>query len=169
MNIFLQTENYDYFTNHESSITELLLELILLLYITGNHWLNEINPRLMHNSLEADENRMSDFMMDYVDFETLKQRPSPRVMTSHLPYRNVPTKHLADGGKFIHIIRNRFPPLFGWSFCRRRNPGIPCLPWQFFKGRYHQLTCSRNETSKISFKWSKKYFQWQYKSLLRKA
>ena len=76
------------------------------LYLTGNHWLNEIIPRLIHNSLEADENQMSDFMMDYVDFETLKQRPSPRVMTSHLPYRNVPKKHLADGGKFIHIIRN---------------------------------------------------------------
>ena len=75
-------------------------------HITGIHWLNEIIPRLIHNSLEADENRMYDFMMDYVDFETLKQRPSPRVMTSHLPYRNVPTKHLADGGKFIHIIRN---------------------------------------------------------------
>nr|XP_022324695.1 sulfotransferase 1A1-like [Crassostrea virginica]XP_022343560.1 LOW QUALITY PROTEIN: sulfotransferase 1A1-like [Crassostrea virginica] len=73
---------------------------------SGIHWLNEIIPRLIHNSLEADENRMYDFMMDYVDFETLKQRPSPRVMTSHLPYRNVPTKHLADGGKFIHTIRN---------------------------------------------------------------
>ena len=75
-------------------------------HITGNHWLNEIIPRLLENSLEADQHRMTDLVMDYVDFETLKQRPSPRVMTSHLPYRNVPTKHLADGGKFIHTIRN---------------------------------------------------------------
>nr|XP_022297360.1 sulfotransferase 1A3-like [Crassostrea virginica] len=73
---------------------------------SGNHWLNEIIPRLLENSLEADQHRMTDLVMDYVDFETLKQRPSPRVMTSHLPYRNVPTKHPADGGKFIHIIRN---------------------------------------------------------------
>ena len=75
-------------------------------HITGNHWLNEIIPRLLENSVEADQHRMTDLVMEYGDIEAIKQRPSPRLMTSHLPYRNVPKKHLADGGKFIHIIRN---------------------------------------------------------------
>ena len=75
-------------------------------HITGNHWLNEIIPRLLENSLEADQHLITDLVMEYGDIEAIKQRPSPRLMTSHLPYRNVPKKHLADGGKFIHIIRN---------------------------------------------------------------
>ena len=56
--------------------------------------------------MEADQHLITDLVMEYGDIEAIKQRPSPRVMTSHLPYRNVPKKHLADGGKFIHIIRN---------------------------------------------------------------
>lgn len=32
--------------------------------------------------------------------------PSPRVMTSHLPSRNLPKDHIAKGGKIVHIIRN---------------------------------------------------------------
>ncbi|XP_022308901.1 sulfotransferase 1B1-like [Crassostrea virginica] len=73
---------------------------------SGNHWLNEIIPRLLENSVEADQHLITDLVMEYGDIEAIKQRPSPRLMTSHLPYRNVPKKHLADGGKFIHIIRN---------------------------------------------------------------
>ena len=91
-------------------MTELLLELIsffcIRLYTTGNHWLNEIIPRLLENSADSDQCRMTDLMMEYGDIDAIKQGPSPRLMTSHLPYRNVPKNHLADGGKFIHIIRN---------------------------------------------------------------
>jgi hypothetical protein len=31
---------------------------------------------------------------------------SPRVLTTHLPYRCLPKEHRENGGKVIHIIRN---------------------------------------------------------------
>lgn len=73
---------------------------------SGSHWLNEIIPRLLRNSLDSDH-RQSDQMLEIVeDLESIKSMLSPRVMTSHLPPRNLPKDHIAKGGKIVHIIRN---------------------------------------------------------------
>lgn len=83
-----------------------IFKTFICLDITGNHWLNAIIPRLLRNSVDSDH-RQSDQMLEYVeDLESLKSMPSPRVMTSHLPSRNLPKDHIAKGGKIVHIIRN---------------------------------------------------------------
>lgn len=73
---------------------------------TGNHWLNEIIPRLLQNKLDSDH-MMAKQLLDYVeDLESINSIPSPRVMTSHLPPRHLPKDHIKNGGKVVHIIRN---------------------------------------------------------------
>lgn len=73
---------------------------------TGNHWLNEIIPRLLQNKLDSDY-MMEKQLLDYVeDLESVNSIPSPRVMTSHLPPRHLPKDHIKNGGKVVHIIRN---------------------------------------------------------------
>lgn len=74
--------------------------------ITGNNWLNEIIPRLLHNKLDSDHLLVNTFL-DYVeDLESMNSIPSPRVITSHLPPRHLPKDHIKNGGKIVHIIRN---------------------------------------------------------------
>lgn len=74
--------------------------------ITGNHWLNEIIPRLLHNKLDSDH-LLANTFLDYVeDLESMNSIPSPRVITSHLPPRHLPKDHIKNGGKIVHFIRN---------------------------------------------------------------
>ena len=47
------------------------------------------------------------FMLEaMVDLKELDKVPSPRVLNTHLPYRWLPRKHIENGGKIVHVIRN---------------------------------------------------------------
>ncbi|XP_048766084.2 sulfotransferase 2A8-like isoform X2 [Ostrea edulis] len=72
----------------------------------GNHWLNEIVPRLLHSVLDITHTMSDTFLELMPDLDYLQAMSSPRVMTSHLPYRCLPKEHKENRGKSIHIIRN---------------------------------------------------------------
>ncbi|XP_061166951.1 sulfotransferase 2A8-like [Saccostrea echinata] len=73
---------------------------------SGNHWLNEIVPRLLQGTVESSHRLIYTFLEFVPDLQDLKSVPSPRVVTSHLPYRFLPKEHTQNNGKIIHIIRN---------------------------------------------------------------
>ncbi|XP_056016817.1 sulfotransferase 2A8-like [Ostrea edulis] len=72
----------------------------------SNHWLNEIVPRLLNSMLHFDHRLIYTFLEFMPDLMDLQVMPSPRVMTSHLPYRCLPKEHITNRGKIIRIIRN---------------------------------------------------------------
>ncbi|XP_055997937.1 alcohol sulfotransferase-like [Ostrea edulis] len=90
-----------------SEIENLLLRrddiLICSLPKSGNQWLNEIVPRLLHSTLDSSHRMTNTFLEFMPDLLKLQYMASPRVMTSHLPYRCLPKE---NPGKIIHIIRN---------------------------------------------------------------
>ncbi|XP_048765391.2 sulfotransferase 2A8-like [Ostrea edulis] len=73
---------------------------------SGNHWMNEIVPRLLNSMLDFDHRLNYTFLEFMPDLMDLQVMPSPRVMTSHLPYQCLPKEHITNRGKMIHIIRN---------------------------------------------------------------
>jgi hypothetical protein len=72
----------------------------------GNHWLNEIIPRLLQSTLDSTHELANTFLEDMPDLTDLNTMASPRVMTTHLPYKYLPKEHKENHGKIIHIIRN---------------------------------------------------------------
>ncbi|XP_061166771.1 sulfotransferase 1A1-like [Saccostrea echinata] len=73
---------------------------------SGNHWLNEIVPRLLQGTVESSHRLIYTFLEYVTDLQVLESMPSPRVMTSHLPFRCLPKEHIQNNGEIIHIIRN---------------------------------------------------------------
>ncbi|XP_061167121.1 sulfotransferase 2A8-like [Saccostrea echinata] len=70
---------------------------------SGNHWLNAIVPRLLNSSLDTSHRMSNQFLELISDLHELQNAPSPRIMTSHLPYRYLPKE---NNGKIFHSIRN---------------------------------------------------------------
>ena len=40
------------------------------------------------------------------DFDFFETEKSPRVFTTHVPFRWLPKKHIENGGKIVHVMRN---------------------------------------------------------------
>ena len=40
------------------------------------------------------------------DFDFFESEKSPRVFTTHLPFRFLPKRHIENGGKIVHVMRN---------------------------------------------------------------
>ena len=46
------------------------------------------------------------FLESVPDLDVVRNLPSPRPMNTHLPYRWLPTQHIENGGKIVHVLRN---------------------------------------------------------------
>lgn len=68
--------------------------------------MNEIVPRLLSKSQNISHELLHSFLDFLPDLKTLESISSPRVLTTHLPYRYLPKEHIENAGKIIHIIRN---------------------------------------------------------------
>ena len=40
------------------------------------------------------------------DFDFFESEKSPQVLNTHLPFRWLPKKHIENGGKIVHVMRN---------------------------------------------------------------
>ena len=68
--------------------------------------MNEMIPRLLQSTLDSTHELVHTFLEYMPDLTDLKAMASPRVMTTHLPYRYLPKELKENYGKIIHIIRN---------------------------------------------------------------
>ncbi|XP_060068297.1 sulfotransferase 1A1-like [Ylistrum balloti] len=73
---------------------------------TGTNWVYEIVCMLLqgHSSYLKDLKTIG--MLEIIDLSTLTDMASPRVLSTHVPFRLLPTQHLAKGCKIIHVTRN---------------------------------------------------------------
>ncbi|XP_061167118.1 sulfotransferase 2A8-like [Saccostrea echinata] len=70
---------------------------------SGNHWLNEIVPRLQNSCLDT-PHKMTDTFLEFIpNLQEMETVPSPRIMASHLPVKYIPKE---NNGKIIQSIRN---------------------------------------------------------------
>ena len=73
----------------------------------GTHWTWEIINMLLQGSPEYHRDSKTSFMLEAIpDLKALGAVPSPSVLNTHLPYRWLPRKHVENGGKIVHVIRN---------------------------------------------------------------
>ena len=54
------------------------------------------------------------FLEAVPDLDVVRNLPSPRPLNTHLPYRWLPTQHIENGGKIVHVLRNPKDVCVSW-------------------------------------------------------
>ena len=80
--------------------------VIKMFYISvGTHWVAQIMLMLLQGTTEP--RKLKGYVLENIpNLGFLDTRESPRILTSHLPYRWLPKNHLETGGKIVHAQRN---------------------------------------------------------------
>ncbi|XP_052066941.1 sulfotransferase 1B1-like isoform X1 [Mytilus californianus] len=74
---------------------------------SGTHWIFEIINMLLRNKTELDTQCKVSTMIEFIsDFTVLDKLESPRLLNSHCLFNYLPKKHIENGCKIIHMIRN---------------------------------------------------------------
>ncbi|XP_062587781.1 sulfotransferase 1B1-like [Saccostrea cucullata] len=61
---------------------------------------------VFNGTVDSSHMLINTFLEFVPDLQELESVPSPRVLTSHLPFRCLPKEHIKNNGKIIHIIRD---------------------------------------------------------------
>ncbi|XP_021356435.1 sulfotransferase 1C2-like isoform X2 [Mizuhopecten yessoensis] len=81
--------------------------LICSLPKTGTNWGYEIISMLVQGHATYVKGAKITGMLEAVDdLSTLNELKSPRVLSTHVPFRHLPKQHLAKGCKIVHFRRN---------------------------------------------------------------
>ncbi|KAK3084800.1 hypothetical protein FSP39_019277 [Pinctada imbricata] len=72
----------------------------------GTHWMREILEMLVRGQAEYSKEKLVIPLELAANMNMINSLPSPRVLHTHLPYKWFPRKHIENGGKIIHGIRN---------------------------------------------------------------
>ncbi|XP_076093051.1 sulfotransferase 1A1-like [Mytilus galloprovincialis] len=74
---------------------------------SGTHWLWEVIHMLLQGNAEyTTAVKETAFLEMIPDLNPINEVKSPRLLNTHVPFRWLPKKHLCDGGKIVHVIRN---------------------------------------------------------------
>ena len=84
-----------------------LIQITSLNYITGVHWLDEIITMLVNNTITLASGTKGQRTLEGItELSVLDSLPSPRILNTHLSFKYIPTKHVQNKGKIVHMIRN---------------------------------------------------------------
>ncbi|XP_060082886.1 sulfotransferase 1B1-like [Ylistrum balloti] len=72
----------------------------------GTHWVHEIVSMILQEGAQYTEGHKGNVMMEAVDLDQLSDQPSPRFINTHVAFRHIPKKHVDNGYKIIHVLRN---------------------------------------------------------------
>ncbi|XP_060068305.1 sulfotransferase 1B1-like [Ylistrum balloti] len=100
------SEQLDKIKNFESRESDIL---ICTFPKSGTHWVNEVVNMLIKGSAEYGNVSKNTVMLEGIgSFEGLDNAPekSTRIINSHLPLADLPEKHIKNGYKIVHVIRN---------------------------------------------------------------
>ncbi|XP_022301726.2 sulfotransferase 1B1-like [Crassostrea virginica] len=83
-------------------------DVLLAIYPkSGSHWVWETVSMILKRKAEySKEPKEFLFLEGVPDLDVVRNLPSPRPMNTHLPYRWLPTQHIENGGKIVHVLRN---------------------------------------------------------------
>ncbi|CAC5362818.1 SULT1 [Mytilus coruscus] len=74
---------------------------------SGTHWIYEISNMLLRNKTELDTQNKVSTMIEFIpDITVLDKLQSPRLLNTHCSFKYLPKKHIENGCKIIHMIRN---------------------------------------------------------------
>ncbi|XP_060068319.1 sulfotransferase 1B1-like [Ylistrum balloti] len=76
---------------------------------SGTHWINEIISMMVKGRAEyANVHKIAAMLEAIPNFEVLQNVPesSVRILNSHLSLKELPSKHIKNGYKIVHVIRN---------------------------------------------------------------
>lgn len=73
---------------------------------SGSHWVMEILAMLLSGKSSACSETVVGSNLEQNTVQSFDNRPDPRILHSHLPYRFLPTKHIENGYKIVLVLRN---------------------------------------------------------------
>ncbi|XP_069131599.1 sulfotransferase 1B1-like [Argopecten irradians] len=73
---------------------------------TGTNWTYEIVSMLLQGQASYNKDLKTIGMLEIIDLASLDNMASPRILSTHVPFRFLPKQHLAKGCKIIHVLRN---------------------------------------------------------------
>ncbi|XP_033753018.1 sulfotransferase family cytosolic 1B member 1-like [Pecten maximus] len=97
---------YDKIKNFDSRDSDIL---ICTFPKSGTNWVNEIISMMMRGSAEYDTVYKHTAMLEALnDFGALEQIPesTTRILNSHIPLGDLPPKHIENGYRIVHVMRN---------------------------------------------------------------
>lgn len=81
--------------------------LLCFFLIQGTHCIFEISIMMLRNKTELDTICKDSTMIECVpDLTVLNKVESPRLLNSHCLFKYLPMKHIENGWKIFHLIRN---------------------------------------------------------------
>ncbi|XP_067655406.1 sulfotransferase 1C2A-like [Haliotis asinina] len=87
---------------------------------SGTHWNFEIINMLMNGSTETIPARKESFHLEQASQEELDKYPSPRVLSSHLLFEELPREVIDRKTKIVYLIRDPRDALTSWYTCIKK-------------------------------------------------
>ncbi|XP_052089169.1 sulfotransferase 1C2-like [Mytilus californianus] len=83
-------------------------DIIICTYLkAGVHWLDEIIAMLVNRTTTLASGTKGQRTLEGIpELSVLDSLPSPRILNTHLSFKYIPTKHVQNKGKIVHMIRN---------------------------------------------------------------
>ncbi|CAC5371700.1 SULT1 [Mytilus coruscus] len=101
---------------------------------SGTHWIYEISNMLLRNKTELDTQNKVSTMIEFIpDLTVLDKLQSPRLLNTHCSFKYLPKKHIENGCKIIHMIRNPKDVCVSFYHHLKKQPNID------FKGSWHDF------------------------------
>ena len=73
----------------------------------GTHWTWEIIHMLTQGKADYRKEAKASLMLEAIhDLKMVETEKSPRLLNTHVPVDWIPRKHLENGGKTVHVMRN---------------------------------------------------------------
>ncbi|XP_022297523.2 sulfotransferase 1B1-like [Crassostrea virginica] len=74
---------------------------------SGSHWVWEIVGMLLRGEATyVKEGKESMFLEALDDLDTIHSMTSPRPLNTHVPFRWLPRRHVENGWRIVHVVRN---------------------------------------------------------------
>jgi hypothetical protein len=113
--------------------------------ISGTHWVWEVIFMLLKGKAEYHPKAREHLYLDPVGPTALEHLPSPRVISTHTPFRWLPQEHFHLGRKVVNVIRNPKDAAVS-LYCTFQATGdtLGAMPWSDFFDKVVVGECKLN-------------------------